>query len=901
MFQNKLLPGILNSGSIPSSPCVSCIEAKSTQISFGSSDTVYSAAFDLVHTDLWGPSPVPSRMGYRYFALFIDHATRYSWVFFLKQKSDLKNIALEFIQMVRTQFGKTVKIIRLDSGGEFNSTSLLDFYKKNGILSQQSCPGVSQQNGIVERKHRHVLDLTRALLVHSKVPPGFWVEVVHSVIYLINRQVTHVLNGISPFYALFGKQPDYSWLKVFGCTCYVFLPTKERHKLDPKVAKCVFVGYSDRHKGYLCYDIISRRLRISCHVVFLEHVLHYKDSKEISSATFDFLASLPLALILNMAATSSQDVSPTSTLSTSTMSSSTNEDNSPTVSSMSSMLHDSSPDTLVESSSSDTVDDVGRRRSTRTNFGHPPSHLNDFVAFSTDPASIPIPTSYKQACGHPHWDTAMKEELSALEAQNTWTLVPHPTNQSVVRSRWVFTVKLKSDGSLDRYKARVVAQGFRQKFGIDYDETFAPVAKMQTVRTLLAVAASQKWPLTQLDVKNAFLHGDLKETIYMECPPGYTLGDSSTVCLLNRSLYGLKQAPRAWFEKFHNTILQAGFVQSANDSSLFTRTTVHGLTALLIYVDDMIITGSDSDGIRELTKVLHHAFQLKELGNLAYFLGLEIQRSDHGLFVCQHKYILDLLREAQFANYKPALTPMEQHLKLRSSSGDSLTAYESTMYRSLVGSLIYLTSTRHDISYAVQIVSQFMSSPRKLHLNAVHRILRYLKGTPQVGIFFPSSCSLSLTAFADADYAGCLDTRRSTSGWCVKLGSSVISWHCKKQDRVAKSSTEAEYRSMSEVSSELVWLHRLLVELGVYCHVPVQLYADNMSAIHITTNPVLHERTKHIEVHVHYIRQLVSDGWLQLRYLTTEEQPADILTKAVCTSRHWFLAYKLMLRQAPSV
>ncbi|CAL1386830.1 unnamed protein product [Linum trigynum] len=533
------------------------------------------------------------------------------------------------------------------------------------------------------------------------------------------------------------------------------------------------------------------------------------------------------------------------------------------------------------------------RQSNRVNIGKPPAHHSEFVAFSTP--SIVVPATYKQAKGHAEWDHAMQVESDALDAAHTWDLVPRRPEYAVVGSKWVYNIKMHPDGTIERHKARVVAQGFRQAYGIDYAETFAPVAKMQTVRSLLAVAAMKGWPLIQLDVKNAFLHGDLKEVIYMERPPGYTKGDSSMVCRLRRSLYGLKQAPRAWFEKFQDTILRAGFVQSDSDPSLFLRTTGQCLTVLLIYVDDMVISGDDEEGIREVTDVLRSTFNLKELGNLAYFLGLEVHRSSLGIHIGQRKYVMDLLEEAQMDTCTPCATLMEQNLKLRQTEGEALS--DGSLYRSIVGSLIYLTHTRPDISYVVQVVSQYMSAPRTTHWSAVQRILRYLEGTTNVGLLFPAGGEPIVEAYADTDYAGCWDTRRSTSGWCVKVGNSFISWRCKKQDRVSKSSTEAEYRSMSEVASEITWLCRLLSELGVVVRVPVRLHVDNTSAIRIATNPVLLDRTKHIEVHVHYIRQLVTEGVVELAYITSEDQTADLLTKAVSSSRHWFLAHKLMLRK----
>ncbi|CAN0840533.1 Retrovirus-related Pol polyprotein from transposon RE1 [Linum grandiflorum] len=238
MFRNKWLSG--NGIFDQNHKCVHCLQAKFSQRSFSTSTTVYSEPFELVHTDLWGPSPVTSRMGFRYFVLFVDHATRFTWVYFLRQKSDLLPIAREFIQMVSTQFGKQIKIIRSDPGGEFISNQLQELFKEKGILPQQSCPGVSQQNGLVERKNRHVLELTHTILFHSCVPPSFWVEAVHTVVHLINRQITPILKERSPYQVMYSRTPDYSKLKVFGCVCYVLLAKRERHKLSPKAAKCVF-------------------------------------------------------------------------------------------------------------------------------------------------------------------------------------------------------------------------------------------------------------------------------------------------------------------------------------------------------------------------------------------------------------------------------------------------------------------------------------------------------------------------------------------------------------------------------------------------------------------------------------------------------------------------------------
>ncbi|CAL1387722.1 unnamed protein product [Linum trigynum] len=352
-------------------------------------------------------------------------------------------------------------------------------------------------------------------------------------------------------------------------------------------------------------------------------------------------------------------------------------------------------------------------RSLRSNKGVPPIHFDDYHAYGVD--TLVIPTRYKDAQSDPRWEEAMGSEFDALHANHTWDVVDRPAPDTpTVGSRWVYAIKMHPDGTIERFRARVVALGYTQEHRVDYNETFAPVARMSSVRTLLAVASMKNRSLSQLDVKNAFLHGDLDEVIYMEKPPGYNVGKPGQVCRLRRSLYGLKQEPWAWFEKFQGTLTGFGYCQSLNDPSLFIKITSRGIVLLLLYVDDMIITGSDSEGIRLLKEGLQVTFRIKDLGKLSYFLGLEVLRSDTGIFLCQQKYITDLLGDHNMEDCTPVSTAMELNLKLSKESGEKIK--DGAQYRSIVGSLIYLSATRPDISYAVQLVSQFMADPRTKHL-----------------------------------------------------------------------------------------------------------------------------------------------------------------------------------------
>lgn len=486
---------------------------------------------------------------------------------------------------------------------------------------------------------------------------------------------------------------------------------------------------------------------------------------------------------------------------------------------------------------------------------------------------------YNQASQSKEWVDAMNLELQALEDNHTWDLVVLPHDKRAIGCKWVYKIKRNPDGTVERYKARLVAKGFSQIEGVDYFDSFSPVAKLVTVRVLISIATMQGWELHQLDVNNAFLHGYLNDEVLMEVPQGYHKADVGQVCKLRRSLYGLKQASREWNAELCSTLLDFGLMQSKFDHCLFTMSVADGFLAMVVYVDDVLITGSSPILIQKLKDFLDRKFTIKDLHLAKFFLGMEITRTSKGTFLCQRKYILDILADTVMLGCKPAPTPLPHGVSLSVSDGDPLAAPDK--FRRLLGRLLYLSMTRPDATYAVQQLSQFVQAPRSLHWDAAMHVLRYLKGTPSLGIFYSASAQLVLSAFSDADWATCKDTRRSITGYCIFLGTSLVAWKSKKQTTVSRSSAEAEYRALASTACELRWLKNILLDFQISVPLPIALHCDNRAALHITANPVFHERTKHLEIDCHIVRDLYKDGLVLPQFVSSRGNIADFFTKVL--------------------
>ncbi|KAK2976864.1 hypothetical protein RJ640_009315 [Escallonia rubra] len=504
------------------------------------------------------------------------------------------------------------------------------------------------------------------------------------------------------------------------------------------------------------------------------------------------------------------------------------------------------------------------------------------------------PTTFSEAMKDKRWREAMQREIQALENYETWEIEDLPLGKKNLGCKWVYKIKYNSDGTVERNKALLVIFGNHEIEGIDYTDTFAPVAKMVTVRAFLAVAASKKWELHKMDVHNAFLHGDLQEEVYMKLPPGFRVTIPGKVCRLRKSLYGLKQAPRCWFAKLSAALKEYGFQQSYSDYSLFTLQRGVVQVNVLVYVDDLIIFGNNHAAIQRFKTYLSECFHMKDLGALKYFLRVEVTRGPEGIFLCQRKYSIDIISEVGLLGAKLASVPLEQNHWLALATGRLIDDPER--FRRLVGHLIYLCFTRPELSYCVHALSQFMQQLREEHWEAALRVVRYLKGNPGQGILLSNECNLRLHGWCDADWSGCPLTRRSLTGWIIFLGTSPISWKTKKQHTMSRSSVEAEYRSMAMTTGELLWLKGILQSLGVSHNFAMHLSCDSQAALHIAKNPVFHERTKNIEMDCHFVRDEIIKDNIHPQFVPSHAQLADIFTKTLGESQFDNFTRKLGIR-----
>jgi len=880
--------------------CEICLRNKMTRSSFPVNSERSSELLEIIHSDVCGPMRVDSKRKARYFVTFIDDHSRWCEIRVLKQKSEVFSAFKEFKAKVENLHGRKIKCLQSDNGKEYRNEAFDNFLKENGISRRTTVTHTPEQNGVAERRNRTLIEMTRCLLSQSSLPHSFWGEAVNTANYVRNRCPSRSIGGKTAYQLWAGKIPDVSHLEEFGSEVYTLNRDGNKGKLDSRSRKGIFVGYSDETKGYRVWLINEKRTDIARDVKFIGipkpgNCNEPLTSEENDTSQAEMLFNPGTPRILNTPEENHDDQDEEE-----------DEEGSE---------HGGEENCRENSNLDAPRRGPGRPRIQRTGTRRRPKKLfhtvncvgeTEETAFITE---IPI----EQALRGPdaeEWLQAMASEMISIIRNDTWTITDRPSDQKVIGSRVVLRNKYTHEGFLDRRKARVVAKGYTQRPGVDFNETFAPVARLSSVRTLVAIATSNGMKLNHFDVTTAYLNGSLEEEVFMEIPKyinhvlmkitssetvsadirsksrkmleEINLGDK--VCLLKKALYGLRQAGRCWNARIDKELLRYEAKRSAADPCVYIKDSGARRLLIAVYVDDIIVASQDASKVEEFGRYLSSIFRVTDLGPIKYCLGMEFtQRSDE-ITISQSGYIGDILERFGMTDSKSVSTPLDPGTILEASAEDPDSPVAQLPYRELVGALMYL-ATRPDIAYSVSFLSQFNSCYDFRHWNAAKRVLRYLQGTRTVGLRFQKT-EKPLTGFVDADWANCPEDRRSYTGYSFILSGCPVFWEARKQRTVALSSTEAEYMALSEATKEAVYLRRFFNELSLEKLARVKVYCDNNGARRLAENPVFHNRSKHIDVRHHYVREILEAGEMEVAYTPTEDMAADIFTKRLSRPKH---------------
>ncbi|GKC55893.1 retrovirus-related pol polyprotein from transposon TNT 1-94, partial [Tanacetum coccineum] len=828
----------------------------------------------LLHMDLCGPMRVASVNGKKYILVIVDDYSRFTWVKCLRSKDEAPDFIIKFLKMIQVRLKVPVRRIRTDNGTEFVNHTLGEYYEKVFISHETSVARSLQQNGVVERRNHTLIEVARTMLIYAKALLFLWAEAVATACYTQNRSIIRLRHGKTPYELLHDKPPDLSFFHVFGALCYPTNDSENLGKLQPKADIGIFIGYAPTKKAFRIYNRRTRRIIKTIHVDFdeltamaSEHsssgpALHEMTPATISSGLvpnpppstmfvppsrtdwdilfqplFDELLTPPPSVDLpapEVIAPIDEVVAPVLAVSTGSPSSTTVDQDAPSPSN-SQTTPETQPLVIPNDVEEDNHDIEVAHMGNDPYFGIsiPEDHpLENIIGELARPVSTRLqlheqalfcyydafltvvePKTYKDDLTQSCWIEAMQEELNEFERLEVWELVPRPDKVMVITLKWIYKVKLDDLGGILKNKARLVARSYRQEKGVDFEESFTSVARLEVIRIFLAFGAHMNMVVYQMDVKTAFLNGNLQEEVYISQPDGFVDPDNPNHRYkLKKALYELKQAPRA---------------------------------------------------------------------------------CPRGIFINQSKYALESLKKYGFDSCDPVDTPMVEKSKLDEDKEGK--AIDPSHYRGMIGTLLYLTASRPDLQFAICMCARYQARPTEKHLHAVKRIFRYLRGTVNRGLWYPKDSSIALTTFADADHAGCQDTRRSTSGSMQFLGDRLVSWSSKRQKSAAISSTEAEYIALSGCCAQVLWMRSQLTDYGFGFN-KIPMYCDNKSAIALCCNNVQHSRSKHIDIRFHFIKEHVENGVIELYFVNTEYQLADIFTKALGRERIEFLINKLGMR-----
>jgi hypothetical protein len=769
----------------------------------------------------------------------------------MRRKSECFEKFREYRAEMKKRLGKCLKTLRSDRGGEYLLGEFRDYLSAEGITSQLSAPGMPQQNGVAERRNRTLMDMVRSMMSYSDLPISFWGHALETAAYILNLVPSKSVPS-TPTELWTGRKPSLQHVRIWGSPAHVLNGNAD--KLESRTEVCLFVGYPRGTKGGLFYSPTDKKVIVSTNARFLEED-YVIDHKPRSKIVLEELRG-----------------------------------ERPAQTSLPPIVQEEMPQ---ESSIETPIDTLVPRRSGRVIV--PPSRYTllgeSFEMIPDDQHAEPC--NYNEALQDKDvelWQKAMKSEMESMYSNQVWDLVEPPEGIKPIGCKWIYKKKRGADGKVLTFKARVVAKGYAQKEGIDYEETFSPVAMLKSIRILLSIAAHLDYEIWQMDVKTAFLNGNLDECIYMVQPDGFIAkGQEHMLCKLKKSIYGLKQASRSWNIRFDQAIKSFGFDQCPDESCVYKKRNGKVVVFLVLYVDDILLIGNDVGVLSSVKAWLSSQFEMKDLGEAGHILGIKLirDRKNRMLGLSQATYIDVILARFSMQDSKKGFLPFRHGINLSKDqcpkTPEEMVKMKAVPYASAVGSLMYaMLCTRPDICFAVGMVSRFQSNPGQEHWTAVKHILKYLKRTRDHMLVFQSD-SLLPHGYTDSDFMSDRDSRKSTSGYVFTLGGGAISWRSVKQSCIADSTMEAEYVAASEAAKEAVWLRNFLFDLEVVPSVQsaITLYCDNSGAVANSKEPRAHKKGKHIERKYHLIREIVQRGDVAVTKIASANNLADPFTKSL--------------------
>lgn len=857
--------------------CDVCAEGKMSRKSFPNSQSRASRPLELAHTDVMGKFNPPSNGGACYAIVFTDDYSRYTTVMTMKTKDEAFVKIKQYKGLMEGLTGDKLTKIRSDFGKEYVNEEVDEFLKNLGVTHQKSSPHCQQQNGRSERQNRTLFEMARSMMSEAGAEKKWWAEALSTAAYIRNRTPCSAINFEIPTEVLYKKKlelSDYEKLHPFGCRVQAM--REIRGKLDPKTVECVMLGYEENTKdGYRLLNLETGKLIIRRDAVFHEDSFPWRENTKEKKIHYPDV----------------MDDSEESEEETEAEIPSDNDDQQHEDGEQVVFQIPDLPDDEVQVEIPEVIPPVLRRSARRPKpkkvcdcdeGGHSCSVCETFVTACAFKCEEAEPESAKEALSCPSsdkWKKAMEEELARLKELNTWDIVPRPQGKKVIGSTWKFKIKTDSSGNPIKYKARLVAQGFAQRYGLDYYETYSPVVKRKSIRLMLALGIEKGWNCEHVDVISAYINSEIKEEIYLEQPEGFVVGSKkSQVCKLNKCLYGLKQSGMEWYHKIQSILIKMGFKPSLADPCLF----IHKEKVLYVclYVDDIASWGKLPE-INWFKKSLSQEVEIRELGEISDFLPLRIQRTDQdSISIDQHAYIDQILEEFKLSTSKGLTCPLSA--AVFESNNESDGNCDNLEYRRALGMLLYVANgTRPDLSFCVSFLCQFASDPKNKHMAGVRHLMRYLKHTKDYCIVYKKTGG-KLDIFSDADYANNKLDRKSFSGLLVMMAGGPIEWRCKKQTVVALSTQHAEYIAMAVAAQEALWLKNIFNDLGVakmFQRPCIQ--ADNTSALALAQKDIVDDRSKAVDIKYHFIKDVVKKKLIELKYVMSRDNLADILTKSL--------------------